>query len=606
MSTPRQISIPDRENVPEKDTWDLSGLFPDNESWEKSLVDFKDRIPGIESFRGTLSGSAEALKACLDYTTECERVGERLGYYAHLRLTEDGGNSASQDRFARYMSVASRVETAASYQRSEIMAIPEDTIEGFLADPVLAEYLIPLRRIIRFRPHILKEDEERLLALQAEANQTAQKTFSALTDVDLDFGTVKTAEGDMPLSQASFSSFMLNPDREIRKEAYGKFYGVFDHHKNTLSSLLSGSAHLDIYQAKARNYPSARAAALFPDRVPESVYDNLIKAVHDRFDHIHAYYRMRKRILGLDELRHYDVYVPLVRDLRVRHTWDEAVDLILEALKPLGEEYCNTLGGGLKGRWADRYENRGKRSGAFSAGSYAGDPYILMNFKEDVLRDVFTMVHEGGHSMHSWYSVRNNPFQYYQYSIFEAEVASTFNEQLLAAHMLKNAGNPALRAYIINKQVDDIIATLVRQTMFAEFEKLIHDIPEQGGALTVQSLRETYRGLLEQYFGPEMSFEEVSDLEGLRIPHFYRAFYVYKYATGISAAIALADTVMNGSSDERDRYLRFLKSGGSRYPLDSLKTAGVDMEKPDAVYKVLDIFAGMIVELEELLEQLKA
>lgn len=604
MNTHPEPGIPKREDVPRKDTWDLSGLFVDDEAWERGLKDFSEKIPVIESFQGTLGDSAASLKQCLDYTTDCEKLGERLGHYAHLRLSEDGGNSDAQDRFARYMAAAANMEAAASYQSSEIMAIPKDRMEEFLKDPVLSDYTIPLKKIIRFRPHILDKNEERLLALQAEANQTAGKTFSALTDVDLDFGTVKTDEGEQPLSQASFASFLLRPDRNIRREAYTKFYSTFENHKNTLASLLAGSVHLDIYRARVRNYPSARAAALFPDRVPEEVYDNLIAAVHDRFETIHNYYRMRRRVLGLDALRHYDVYAPLVKDVQVRHTWDEAVEVILEALKPLGDEYRNTLGTGLKGRWADRYENRGKRSGAFSAGSYAGDPYILMNFKEDVLRDVFTLVHEGGHSMHSWYSVRNNPFQHYQYTIFEAEVASTFNEQLLAAYMLQHAESPAVKAYIIGKQVDDIIATLVRQTMFAEFEKLIHDMPEQGGALTVDSLRKTYRGLLEQYFGPEMNFEDLSDLEGLRIPHFYRAFYVYKYATGISAAVALADMVMQGSEAERDRYLRFLKSGGSKYPLESLKEAGVDMEQPGAIYKALDKFADMTNTLERLLKEL--
>ncbi len=604
MSSTQTYTIPRREDIPEMDTWDLSGLFINDQAWEKGLEEFTAKIPGIESFKGTLSESPSNLRACLDYTTECEKLGERLGYYAHLRLSEDGGNSTAQDRFARYMSAAVKMEAAASYQRSEIMEIPDEKIEKFLKDPALADYVIPLRRIIRYRPHILTEREERLLALQSEANQTANKTFSALTDVDLDYGTVRTDEGELPLSQASFSSFLLRADRNVRREAYQKFYSAFDGHKNTLASLLSGSVYLDIYQARVRNFPSARAAALFPDNVPESVYDNLIQAVHDRFDSIHAYYRMRKRLLGLDTLRHYDVYVPLVKKVQVRHTWNEAVEVIMDALEPLGTDYRDTLRKGLTGRWVDKYENKGKRSGAFSAGSYAGDPYILMNFKEDNLRDVFTLAHEGGHSMHSWYSVRNNPFQYYQYSIFEAEVASTFNEQLLASYMLKKADDPAIKAYILGKQVDDIIGTLVRQTMFAEFEKNIHDIPEKGGALTVDSLRSTYRKLLEEYFGADMCFEEISDLEALRIPHFYRSFYVYKYATGISAAVALAERVMKGSGEERDRYLRFLKSGGSQYPLDSLKEAGVDMEHPDAVYKTLDIFSDMTKSMEALLKHI--
>jgi oligoendopeptidase F len=326
-----------------------------------------------------------------------------------------------------------------------------------------------------------------------------------------------------------------------------------------------------------------------------------VATVNDNLDALHRYYSLRKRVLKLPELRHYDVYTPLVPSVQKKTTWNEAVDLISAAVDPLGDEYVSTLRSGLLGRWADRYENKGKRSGAFSAGSYTGDPYILMNYKEDSIRDVFTLAHEGGHSMHSWYSARSNPFMHYSYTIFEAEVASTFNEELLFRHLEKNADNKELRLYLINKRADDLLSTLYRQTMFAEFEKITHELEEGGTPLTVENLRAEYRKLLAKYFGPEMVFEESSDLEGLRIPHFYRAFYVYKYATGISAALALAERVLSGGAAEREDYFAFLKSGGSRFPIESLKIAGVDMSSPQPVRAACRVFGRLVEELEKLL-----
>jgi oligoendopeptidase F len=593
--------IPERNEIPQEVQWDLSGLYPSDAEWEKGFERFDSMIPKIAGFKGTLGKSAKLLKSCLDFMNELGMLDERLGYYAHLKLNENAGDSDNQGRFARYMNLASRAEAEASYQTPEIQAIPDNVMAEFLNDEILTDFIIYLEKLLRYKPHILSEKEERLLALQIEANQTATKSFAALTDVDMDFGDIETPEGIKPLSQSSYSAFMLNPDKEIRRKAYFQFYGNFDNHKNTLAALYSGSVQLDIYRAKVRNFSSSRAASLFPDRIPAEVYDNLIEVVHKKIDNLHAYYSMRKKALKLDELNHYDVYVPLVKDIRVKHTYDQAVDVVIDALNPLGGEYCDTLKNGFYGGWVDRFENKGKKSGAFSAGSYVGDPYILMNFKQDVLRDVFTLAHEGGHSMHSWYSAKNNPFQHYSYSIFEAEVASTFNEQLLTKYLLERAENREMEAYLIGKQADDIIGTIFRQTMFAEFEHITHKMVESGNPLTVDSLRAEYRKLLTLYFGPEMTLEDVSDLEGLRIPHFYRAFYVYKYATGLSAGIALSQIVMNGGEKERIQYLDFLKSGGSRYPLESLALAGVDMSKPAPVQEALDIFQSLVSRLEKLL-----
>ena len=591
--------IPARSEISDKDKWDLSRLYKNDSEWEKGLDELKSEIEKIASFKGKLGSSAEKLEEFLLFLNELGLLEERLGYYSNLKLSEDGGDGKNQERFSKFVTAATKGEAETSFMNPELQAIPDEEMKKLLDDERIKPFSIMLNKILRYKPHILSDSEEKLLAMQSEANQTARKAFSSLTDVDMEFGTVKTEEGDIPLSQSSYSSFMINPDREIRKTAYDQFLGEFDKHKNTIAALYAGSVHLDLYSSRVRKFPSCREASLFADKVDIDVYDNLIKTVHDNLHVLHKYYEIRRKALSVDRLRLYDVYVPIVKDIKVKHSYEEAVDVIEKALSPLGEEYCRTLTAGLKGGWVDKYENKGKRSGAFSAGSYVGDPYILISYKDDVLRNVFTLAHEGGHSMHSWYSVRNNPFQHYDYTIFEAEVASTFNEQLLAKYLIDNAENDEMKKYLINKQLDDIIATIFRQTMFAEYELITHTMAENGVPLTVDSLRSEYRKLLEKYFGKDVALEDLSDLEGLRIPHFYRAFYVYKYATGLSAAFALSERVLSGGKKERDDYLSFLKSGGSRFPLESLKLAGVDMSRPEPVENAMKKFESLVNELNK-------
>ena len=596
------MKIPERNEVKEKDKWDLTKLFKTDDEWEKGLKELDSEIIKIPPYKGTLGSSAARLKEFLDLMTRLEMQSERLGNYAFLKTSEDAGDSINQDRMARYMRSASNLASELSFFNPELQAIDEKVMQEYLSGELLKDYLIMLKKILKFKPYILSDKEEKLLAMQSESNQTPSKVFSALTDIDLDFGEVETPEGKVPLSQSTFGMLLIHKDRTVRETAYKQFYSVFEKHKNTLSSLYSGSVLLDVYKAKVRGYSSVRAMRLFPDNVPESVYDNLIETIHKNLPLLHEYYAFRKKIIKVDSLKHWDVYVPLVQSVETHYTYEEAVETIIKALAPLGEEYCSTLKSGLLGRWVDRYENKGKRSGAFSSGGYIGDPYILMNYKETVLRDLFTLAHEGGHSMHSWFSVRNNPFQHYSYTIFEAEVASTFNEQLTAKYLLDNAEENSMKAYIIGKQLDDIIATIFRQTMFAEFEHQAHRAVEEGSSLTVDSVRTMYRKLLDSYFGPEMSLEDVSDLEALRIPHFYRAYYVYKYATGLSAAIALSQKVLKGGEKERSDYLGFLKSGGSKYPLESLKSAGVDMESPAPIEAAMDVFKALFTELKGYLK----
>jgi oligoendopeptidase F len=598
MST---TNIPLRSEQAKENTWDLSKLFPDDEAWNKGLQDYEKKAERIPSFRGTLGKSAESLADYLDFSRDLGILEERLNYYADLRQTEDEGASAGRTMTGKFMMTASKVQAASSWAAPEIQAIPDGDMESFLKQARLSGYTVYLRKLLRYKPYILSDREERIVALHAEGEGAAQETFSVLTNVDLDFGTIDTPEGPRPLSQSTWSVFMENPDRDLRRRAYEAFYSRFEAHKTTLASLYSGSVKNDAIRARVRGFASARQAALFPDKVDESVYDNLIDTVSAGLGPLHRYYDLRGKMLGLPELRHYDVYAPIVEKALKRTSWNEAVDLVSKALTPLGDEYVDTLRAGLLGRWADRYENKGKRSGAFSAGSYTGDPYILMNYKDDSIRDVFTLAHEGGHSMHSWYSARANPFMHYSYTIFEAEVASTFNEELLFRYLFKNAGSRELRLYLVNKRLDDLLATLYRQTMFAEFEKRSHELEEGGTPLTVDILRAEYRKLLEKYFGPRMVFEESSDLEGLRIPHFYRAFYVYKYATGISAALALAERVLSGGEAEQQDYFAFLKSGGSRFPIESLNIAGVDMSSPAPVEAACKTFERLVGELEALI-----
>lgn len=605
MTEQRQDKIEEikkRGEASPKDCWDLSKLFDNDQSWEDALKEIEKMMDKIEGFKGTLGESEEKLRECLEFNNRMGMLDERLGYYAQLRMAEDGGDSDRQGRLARYMNIASRCRALSSYQTPEIQAISDDKMERFLKSDTLKEFAISLKKILRYKPHVLSEKEERLLAMQAEFSQTAERAFSSLVDVDLNFGEIDAPEGKRPLTQSTYGSFILNTDREIRKRAYNQLLEGYEWHKNTLVNLYNGSVLLDIYNARVRNFKSSIEASLFSDNVPISVYDNLIKSVHDNLDTLYRYYDIRKRVLKVDGLHLYDCKVPLVSEVKMHHTYDEAVNLVTSSLEPMGNDYTSVLREGLSGRWVDRYENRGKQSGAFSAGSYVGEPYILMNYKSDVFNDVFTLAHESGHSMHSWHSVRNNPFQHYYYSILAAEVASTFNEQLLAKYLIDRSENNRFKAYLINKQIDDIIGTIYRQIMFAEFERITHEMVESNQPLTIDSCRNVYQKLLELYFGPNVKLEENSNLEGLRIPHFYHAFYVYKYAIGMSAAIALSQRVLNGGEMELDQYINFLKSGGSKYPLEQLADAGVDMVSPEPVSGALNVFKRLVEELDGLLK----
>jgi oligoendopeptidase F len=600
---PKVLRLPKRSAVKPADTWDLAPLCESDAQWEELFKKLDKQIAGYEKFRGKLGEGAKTLAACFKFDCDFERLGDRVGGYAHLRLTEDQADSASQAMIARFQNLATRASQAASYIRPEILALPKKTLDQYLAAKELAPFKLVLERIIRYQPYTLSLREEEIIAMQGEMAGATSKAFRQLLDADMKFGLVKNEKGEqVELSNATFSKLLISPERNVRKTAFHQYYEQFKGHENTLAATLAGSIHKDVYYAKVRGFQSSLASALFPDNVPQKVYDNLIAAVHEHLPAVHRYYDVRRRKMKLKDIHHYDTYVPILSDLDIKRTWKQAVDLVIESLRPLGDEYCSTLEKGLlDGRWCDRYPNQGKSSGAFSSGSYDSPPYILMNYNQEVFNDVFTLAHEAGHSMHSWHSAKHQPYQYYSYVIFVAEVASTFNEELLSHHLLENARDDRHRAYLLNREIDDIRATIIRQTMFAEFEKITHEMAESGEALTVKAFQDVYRKLLEAYFGPQFKLDNELALECLRIPHFYRAFYVYKYATGLSAAIALSQRVLNGGKPELNAYLGFLKGGCSKDPLDLLRDAGVDMERPEPVATALEYFGKLVDELDELL-----
>jgi oligoendopeptidase F len=594
---------PSRSEIPESDKWDLTHLFADVGKWQEDFAWLQRNYPKLQEWKGKAGESAQALAALLEFEKSLEARMERVYHYASLQLAEDSTNNEYLARIGQVQNLLTRIGEAAAFVVPEILAIDDQKFAQFIADPALKDWRIKLHKLRRMKPHVLSEAEERILALGSVALSGYDETFSQLTDVDMKFGLLTDETGrEKPLTQSSFSSFLVKRDPELRKRAFHQFYIEFRDHEYTLAASLAYSVKADVFHARARHYSSALEAALFPDDVPVSVYEGLISSVRGNLEPLFRYFDLRRRVLGVDELHHYDTYVPLVPEIEARFTFDHAVEMVLAALAPLGKEYADVLAEGLRSkRWCDRYENKGKRSGAFSSGSYGAPPYILMNYKQDVFADVYTLAHEAGHSMHSRFSQNSQLFQDYEYPIFLAEVASTFNEELLTHHLLKTTSDPKMRAYVINRQLDDLRGTLFRQTMFAEFEKNIHAVEESGDALTLEVFKSEYHKLLETYFAENFVLDPELDLECLRIPHFYHAFYVYKYATGISAAVTLSQRVLSGQSGSVEAYLNFLRSGGSKFPLETLKAAGVDMATPAPIESTLRLFERRLEELEELL-----
>ena len=591
-----------RADVPDADKWDLRHLFADVSKWQEDFAWVQQTYPLLTAWKGKLGESAKNLAECLEFEKTIDQKIERLYHFASLQLAEDNANTEYLARVGQIQNLLTKIGETSAFLVPEIQAIPGEKFEKFMVDFALKEWRIQLHKIRRLKPHVLSEPEERILALGAVALSGYDDAFSQLTDVDMKFGVLTDETGrEKPLTQSSYSSFLIKRDHELRKRAFHQFYAEFQDHQYTLATSLAYSAKADVFRARARHYPSALEAALFPDDVPVAVYEGLIKSVRANLKPLFRYFDLRRRLLGLDELHHYDTYVPLVGEIETKIPFDQAADQVVAALQPLGREYADVLAQGLRARWCDRYETKGKRSGAFSSGSYGAPPYILMNYKDDVFADVYTLAHEAGHSMHTWFAQKSQLFQDYDYPIFLAEVASTFNEELLTHFLLEQTSDPKMRAYIINRQVDDIRGTVFRQTMFAEFEKIIHAVEESGDALTLDVFKSEYRKLLGAYFAENFTLDPQLDLECLRIPHFYNAFYVYKYATGISAAVALSERVLSNQAGAVEAYLNFLRSGGSKFPLEALKIAGVDMTTSAPIESTLRLFERRVDELEQLL-----
>ena len=598
--------IAERKDVADEDKWILTPLFETDKEWEKLFSSAEKEIECYADYRGRLSESVSFFKEAIDFHLSVSRRVERLYTYAHLKSDEDKSNQLYLGFYQKALNLYTRASEMASFMTPEIQSIPDEIVGGYLEDKSLGEYKFYLEKILRYKPHTRSESEEQILAMSREIAGAPSQVFGQLDNVDLKFGTVVDEAGnEIELSHGNFTTFLINPRHDIRKSVFFQYYQAYQDHKNTLAATLAHSIKKDLFYSRARNFNSCRAAALFADNVPESVYDNLIETVTANLTPLFNYLKFRRSVLGLEELHFYDTYVPIISDVQFHMPYDEAVDICVRALQPLGDEYTGILKDGLMSGWVDRYENRGKRSGAYSSGCYDSPPYILLNYEENNINSLYTLIHEAGHSMHSYYSQKNQPYVDHEYTIFVAEVASTFNEDLLSRYLMAFYNDDLkMQAYILNREIDNIRATLFRQTMFAEFEKATHARAEDNEPLTLDEMTGIYHRLLQTYFGDNLVLDPELYLECLRIPHFYSAFYVYKYATGISAAIALAEKVVNEGEPACQAYLDFLKLGGSKFPLDELLDAGVDMRSSEPIKLAIEHFARLVDQLIEVYKEL--
>jgi oligoendopeptidase F len=594
-----------RQDVLPQDTWNVDALYPSFEAFQKEFKTLapqkSPRWPEQQVYQGRLQESAELLKQILDDLLTLDRKLTKLYTYAHLRHDEDITENQAKSAYGEVVLALNDFREETAWFEPELLALPEATIKSYLNSPHLKEYKFYLEKIFRMKPHTLSKEQELLLAMSGKALSATQKAFSAINDADMKFGVVLDSNGqEFELTHAKYGLYLRSQDRTLRENTFKKYHGSFKSFENTLCELLSGQVEAHVFNSKARGFKSALNAALFPRNVDTSVYHALIQAVHEEIDALHEYVALRKDILNLKEIHLYDLQVPLVENYDMLIPYEEAETLVIDSVAPLGAKYQEILKKGLQeGRWVDRFENQNKRSGAYSSGCFDSMPYILMNYK-DIIRDVFTLAHEAGHSMHSYLSNKNQPYHYSGYSIFVAEVASTFNEELLMKAMLSRAKNDEEKIFLLTQKIEDIRATLFRQTQFAEFELLIHTLAEKNIPLTPSLLNVEYRKLNEFYYGKDIVIDPEVEIEWARIPHFYYNFYVYQYATGISAALALSEKVLNGGAKEQRDYLQFLESGDSRFPLDVLNSAGVDMKSVEPVKLAIGKFRLLLKALKEL------
>ncbi|MBA2395674.1 MAG: oligoendopeptidase F [Ktedonobacteraceae bacterium] len=593
-----------REDIPTALTWDLESIFSRNEDWERDFLALQGRIPELEALKDTLTQSGEALLTVLRKRDDLYEEVETLYAYASMRKDEDTTNGLYQGMADRIMQLVVRISTAAAYIEPEILALPQETLDRFLQEtPGLDLYGQQLHDLNRKRPHVRSAEVEAVLAATGEVTDAPDAIFSMIDNADLTLPTIRNEAGEeVQLTKGNYLIFVRSADRRVRKEAFDGLHETFLKQRNTIAATLAAQVKTDIFYTRQRNYTSSRERALARYNIPVSVYDNLIETVSEHISLLNRYMKLRKRILKLNELHMYDLYVPIVEETTDELSYEQAKETVITALAPLGDKYISDLKQAFSKRWIDVYETTGKRGGAYSGGAYRTNPFVLLNFQNK--RDsMYTLAHELGHSMHSFYTRTNQPFQYGDYTIFVAEVASTLNEGLLTEYLLKNTNDPAVRIALLNHSLEDIRGTLFRQTMFAEFEQQIHHQAEQGEPLTADTLSALYTTLNEKYYGAETIVDDLIGIEWARIPHFYYNFYVYQYATGISAAAALVQQILNEGQPAVNRYLKFLSSGSSDYSIDLLKKAGVDMTSPEPIRQALKYFESHLVQMEELLGQ---
>ena len=597
-------TIPERSDVERTFKWSLEDLFEDTVEWENGLKEARDLMDSLESFRGKLSSSPSTLLECLRL---CDRIGEltsKLYAYAHMKSHEDTRDPAGQAIAARATSLAVAASRSEAFVTPEILQIPEETLSEFLnSEGDLEIYRFFLEEILRKRDHVLSSREEELLAASGELAHAPENIFSMLTNADMIFPPIRDEKGrEVPFSEERFGTFLQSRDRRVREDAYKNLYGTYGRYRNTLSASLNSALRGSLFYSRARGFGSDLESALHGDDIPLSVYSSIVDGVRERLDLLHRYVKLRGKVLEVSPVRMFDLYVPLVEEYRQEIPYRDALKMVRDGLRPLGETYLAALDEGFSGGWIDVYENRGKRGGAYSWGAYPVHPYVLLNFN-DRIRDVFALAHEMGHALHRFFTDREQPFVYSGHSIFIAEVASTTNEALLLDHLVRSASSREERMYFLNYRLEQIRTTVFRQTMFAEFEREVHGMTERGEAPTAETFCTLWRDLNEAYYGPAAEIDREIEIEWARIPHFYSPFYVYQYATGYSAATALSRSILEEGKTAADKYLRFLERGRSAPAIEVLRDAGVDMTSPGPVRTTLDLFGATLEELEMLLHK---
>lgn len=593
-----------RSEQQEQNTWDLTTIFKSDDAWESAFTELSEYLGKEKAFQGKLSTSSETLLNALLLDAEIDELLGKVYVYAHLKHDEDTTNAKYTAFEQRAATLASQFSSAWSFMLPELMTIDESQLNTFIAEHKgLERFKFDLEKINKRREHVLSEKEELILAEAQEALSASSNTFSMFNNADLTFDNIKDKDGNsLPLSHGNYITYLESDDRVLRENAYKEVYAKYGEFNNTLSQTLAGKVKASVFSSKVRNYESARHQALSNNDIPESVYDTLVQTINDHLPLLHRYTALRKELLGLDEMYMYDMYTPLIEDVEFKVTYEEAKDWMLASLEPMGSEYIEVIKEGLTNRWVDVYENKGKRSGAYSSGTFGTNPFILMNWTDNV-NNTFTLTHEFGHSAHSYFSRKNQPSNMSGYSIFVAEVASTCNEALLADYMYKNLEDEKKKLYLLNYQLDGFRGTVFRQTMFAEFEHIIHTIVENNEPLTAERLNKEYAALNKKYYGDAVITDDNIQYEWSRIPHFYYNYYVYQYATGYSAAFALSKQILEEGAPAVDRYINhFLKAGSSDYPIEVLKKAGVDMTSSAAIENACKVFEERLDEFERLIK----